>query len=443
MLLVNPSKGIAAYLKITVVIVLAAVIFSCDNSNKQISFKEAENGTLYKVHYRGNDSLKAKTDEIVTVNLQYRTDDSLIFDSKSMGTPMVFPMIKPTFKGDIYDALTLMGNGDSISFSVVADSFYLVTANLPALPEFIEPGSLMYYDIKLLNHLSSKEYHNSKSKNEKVIIQKYINDNNIVVNPTESGLYVIALEKGRGQTPVDGDMCQIYIDVQELNGHQLFTNFDNRPMDIEYGKGFDTKGFMEGLGLMHEGETAQFIVPSWIGVGSEGMDGVDAYTSLLYKVKLIAIRTVKEVNIDRKRYKEEDNREKARLKKIEPETIKKYLEKNKINFQPTASGLYFKEIQAGNGLIPDSGKSVTMEYVHYDLDGNVLQSSYSDNQPFTFVFGTKAVIKGWEEAIGKMSKGSKAWILVPSKLGYGDYQRTKEIKPYSPLVFEIEVTEIK
>lgn len=443
MLLVNPSTGIATYLKITVVIVLAAVIFSCDNGNSRNDFTEDENGTLYKVYYQGNDSSKAITGEIVTVNLQYRIGDSVIFDSKSFETPMSFPMIKPTFKGDIYDALSLMGTGDSISFAVVADSFYLVTANLPTLPDFIETGSLMYYDIKLLDHISSQEYHNRRSLDEKVILQKYINDNELSVNPTQSGLYVIPLEKGRGRTPVYGDMCQIYIEVQELNGPILYTNFGIRPMDIDYGKSFDTEGFMEGLGLMHVGETAQFIVPSWIGVGSGGRDGVDGYKTLLYKVKLIAIRTIEEVNADRKRYKEEDNREKERLRKIEPETIKNYLEKNNIDIKPTASGLYFHELNSGNGILPDSGTSITMEYVHYDLDGNVLQSSYADKQPFTFVYGTKAVIKGWEEAIGMMSKGSKAWILVPSKLGYGDYQRRNEIKPYSPLVFEIEVTGMK
>ena len=439
-----PLKGDESYKKITVVILLATVIFSCVNSNDPNGFKKSGNGTLYKVHYRGNDTTKITEGEIVTVNIQYRTDDTLIFSSIDSDNPMTFPVIQPTFKGDLYESLTLMGTGDSMSIAVVADSFYLETAKLPSLPEFIKPGSYLYYDIKVIEHLTTQEYQHKKSKEEKVKLQNYINNNDISVEPTESGLYIIQTEKGRGtKTPVPGDMCQIYIEVKELNGNELYSNFGERPLDIEYGKGFDTKGFTEGLGLLHEGETAMFIVPSWLGVGSQGMDGVDAFTTLLYKVKLIAIRTLEEVQADRKRYKEEDEKEKARLKKIEPEVIQNYLKTNNIYLDSTETGLYFKELKSGNGIFPDSGSIVTVEYIHYDLNGNVIQSSYEDDKPFSFVVGTGAVIKGWEEAIGKMSKGSKAWMLIPSKLGYRGYQRTKEIKPYSPLVFELEVTDVK
>ncbi len=62
--------------------------------------------------------------------------------------------------------------------------------------------------------------------------------------------------------------------------------------------------------------------------------------------------------------------------------------------------------------------------------------------PFTYIVGTGAVIKGWEEAVQKMKVGGKAWLLVPSKLGWGNSQRVKDIKAYSPLVFEIELISI-
>ena len=436
---------------ITVVILFATVIFSCSDS-KFSDYTTADNGTLYKVHSRGNDSTKALESEIVTVKLSYRLKDSVLFNSNtSENGTMRFPITKHLFKGDLYDALTLMGTGDSISFVVVADSFYLKSAALTKLPEFVEPGSHLIYDIKLLKHISGAEWqveldqiNKTKQKEEKVQLQQYLVKNKIFTDPTSTGLYFIPIKKGRGAKPDTGDMCQVYISVKELNSDDLlYSNFGERPMDVEYGKGFDTKGFREGLGMLQPGGSATLLVPSWIGVGSSGMEVVAPYTTLIYEVELLAIRSLEEVKKDRARYKKEQEAEKERLKEEEPLKISNYLKKNNITIEPTESGLYFKELIAGSGDYPVDGNSVTIQYIHYDLDGNILQSSYEDETPFTYIVGTGAVIKGWEEAVKLMRKGGKAWMLLPSSIGYGDYQRKKEVKPYSPLVFELELIDLK
>lgn len=437
------------FVSITVVMFLATVIFSCSNNGSN-GFNTADNGTLYKVHYRGSDTSKAVESEIVTVNLAYRLGDSLLFNSSTLGEPMKFPVIKPLFKGDLYDALTLMGTGDSLTISVVADSFYLKTANLSELPEFVEPGSNIFYEIKLLNHISNADYQveldgirKEDEKQERILLQNYLINNNINVDPTASGLYFIPIEKGRGGTPDTGSMCQIFLWVKQLDGTELFTNFDERALDVEYGKSFDTKGFMEGLGLLRVGGKAQFIVPSWIGVGSTGMDMVPPFTTLIYEVKLQAIRSLEEVNKDRERHEKEQKAENLRLKKEEPARISSYLKKNNISIQPLESGLYFKELVAGKGDCPVDGDTVTVEYIHYNLNGDLLQSSYADNTPFSYVVGTDAVIDGWEEAVKLMKKGGKSWMLIPSKIGWGDMQRTKDIKPFTPLIFELELVDVK
>ena len=163
----------------------------------------------------------------------------------------------------------------------------------------------------------------------------------------------------------------------------------------------------------------------------------------IYEVKLEAIRSLEEVQKDRERYKKEKEIENQRLKKAEPAKISNYIKKNNIDIQPLESGLYFEALVAGKGDNAVDGNTVTVEYIHYDLDGIVLQSSYADNTPFIFVVGTGAVIDGWEEAVKLMKKGGKAWMLIPSKIGWKDQERTKDIKPYSPLVFELEVVDIK
>ena len=62
-------------------------------------------------------------------------------------------------------------------------------------------------------------------------------------------------------------------------------------------------------------------------------------------------------------------------------------------------------------------------------------------QPATF--GVNQVIKGWQEALQLMPKGSKWRLFVPYDLAYGDRGAGGKIGPYAALVFEVELIDIK
>ena len=51
------------------------------------------------------------------------------------------------------------------------------------------------------------------------------------------------------------------------------------------------------------------------------------------------------------------------------------------------------------------------------------------------------VFAGWEEAVPLMKRGGKAKIIVPSALAYRERGNGKEVGPYEPLVFELELLE--
>ncbi len=282
---------------ISIIVVIATFLSSCSSDGPK-GFDTAENGTLLKVHYRGDDPSKALETEVVTANMSYRLGDSVLFNSNMLDTDMIFPVAKHMFKGDIYDALKLMGTGDSITVAVVADSFYLKTASLSELPEFVVPGSYIYYDIKLLKHVSNDVFQKELAENlkklkteEKVLLNEFLMKNEINIKPTASGLYFIPINTGTGNTPDSGNVCQVYLSVKQIDGVELFSNFGGEPLDVIYGSMFDTKGFMEGLGMLKAGGISQFIVPSWIGFGKSGMQMVVPFTTLIYDVKLEAIKT--------------------------------------------------------------------------------------------------------------------------------------------------------
>jgi len=52
------------------------------------------------------------------------------------------------------------------------------------------------------------------------------------------------------------------------------------------------------------------------------------------------------------------------------------------------------------------------------------------------------VIPGWTEALTMMPVGSKWELYIPYDLAYGNRQAGEKIKPFSTLVFEVELISI-
>ena len=106
------------------------------------------------------------------------------------------------------------------------------------------------------------------------------------------------------------------------------------------------------------------------------------------------------------------------------------------------SGVLYKVIKEGTGEMPKDTSTVKVHYEGKTIDGTVFDSSYQRKEPTTF--RANQVIKGWTEALTHMPVGSTWEIYVPQELAYGPRQSGPkgEIKPFSPLVFKIELISI-
>lgn len=113
--------------------------------------------------------------------------------------------------------------------------------------------------------------------------------------------------------------------------------------------------------------------------------------------------------------------------------------KSKEGVVTLPSGLQYKIVKEGTGAKPTPADRVTVHYHGTLIDGTVFDSSVDQGKPATF--GVTQVIPGWTEALQLMPVGSK-WILyIPADLGYGA-RATGNIKPYSTLIFEVELLSI-
>lgn len=121
----------------------------------------------------------------------------------------------------------------------------------------------------------------------------------------------------------------------------------------------------------------------------------------------------------------------------------KFLAENKAKegVKTTESGLQYKVITEGKGEIPADTCKVKVNYKGTLIDGTEFDSSYKRNEPSTF--RANQVIKGWTEALTMMPVGSKWELYIPQELAYGARESGNQIKPFSTLIFEVELLGIE
>lgn len=106
------------------------------------------------------------------------------------------------------------------------------------------------------------------------------------------------------------------------------------------------------------------------------------------------------------------------------------------------SGLQYKVLVKGTGEVPTERDEVTVKYEGRLIDGTVFDSSY-ERKDQTNTFRPSQVIKGWSEALLMMPVGSKWELYIPYNLAYGERGAGSKIKPYSALVFTVEMVGVK
>jgi FKBP-type peptidyl-prolyl cis-trans isomerase len=302
------------------------------NSFDYRAFKSYPSGLWYQYHRQNPEGRTGNTDDVMFCTMRVWLKggkygpDSLMFNSFDMpdyGDGLkLMDLNEPKYQGDISEGLKYMHVGDSASFIVPADSFFLVTAEQPQLPDGIAPGSELIFSLGAVDFKTIEETMNL---------------------------------------------------------------------------------FMDTTAIYDEGE----YVP------------VDSNAGLWYEVEKMENMTNELI------------------------LIASYIKENNIKSVARASGLIFVDVAKGRGAFPAGGKQVTVHYSGSFLNGEIFDSSYDRNEPFTFTLGVGEVIKGWDEGIALLKTGGKARLIIPSNLAYGEEGAGGIIPPYTPLVFDVELLNIE
>ena len=109
--------------------------------------------------------------------------------------------------------------------------------------------------------------------------------------------------------------------------------------------------------------------------------------------------------------------------------------------QVLASGVQYEIMTEGNGPKPKATDKVRVHYHGTLIDGKVFDSSVERGQ--TISFPVNGVIAGWQEILQLMPVGSKWKVYIPYDQAYGERGAGADIKPFSALIFEIDLIGIE
>lgn len=105
------------------------------------------------------------------------------------------------------------------------------------------------------------------------------------------------------------------------------------------------------------------------------------------------------------------------------------------------SGLQYKIITPGTGRSPKADEYAVVNYIGRHADGREVDNSYKFGKPVTVPIA--GLIPGWAEALQLMKTGAKWDLYIPAKLAYGAEGVPGFIGPNEPLVFEVELVNIR
>ncbi len=278
-------------------LIIITTVLSCSNNK---SYKKDKTGIEYKFFEHNANAEKPKYGDILVLSMTYAVadNDSIIFDTREVDSDFKMRFKTDTYPGgSINDCFNMMNVGDSASFLIDAEMFYINTKNQDP-PKFIKKGSKLKFNIKIKRIFSYKKYKKEREKviikdqkEEEMILKSFLQHESIKTKPTKSGLYYIEEKKGTGKKPKAGDKVIVNYTGTFVSGKVFDSTFmRNEPFEFTYGVGEVIQGWEEGLSYMKEGGKAQLIIPSYLAYGKKGYPGLIApNTTLIFEIELIKV----------------------------------------------------------------------------------------------------------------------------------------------------------
>lgn len=242
---------------------------------------------------------KPQPGETVLVNHDTYVGDSLLASTlKSLGGPREYTMMAkenlPKRVPAIYDALLLMGEGDSATIYEKIDTFLR-----KFIPESLKNAEEVRYEIVLVDVITQAEKEKQVSEAEAKFQSVQNKAQEIVKNyaagqlgsqltTTASGLKVLIENKGDGAAVQKGEGVKVHYYGCLTNGKMFDNSYQRgKPYPFPAGVGQMIPGFDEGVMLLNHGGTGFFFIPAKLGYGDQPAGDIPPNSELVFYVEVI------------------------------------------------------------------------------------------------------------------------------------------------------------
>ena len=239
------------------------------------------------------------------------------------------------------------------------------------------------------------------------------------IRTPEDIFYAISKTNPTGRKPLENEYCKVRYIVTKLDGTVTDSTAIVRNIPLTFLYTSNSNSLVRyATSFMKEGESSVFVFPST----------TNSTEPVAMNLTLLSTRN-------------------------EMEQLNEYVQTNfnRIPLKTTASGLrYVLTKTSASGDTAKLGKTATVNYTGKFLyqfksaDGNgfPIYTDKFDSGIFSLVVGAGGTVAGFEESVKLMKVGDKGTFIFPSVLGYGTMGRGN-IQPYTPLLFEIEITAVR
>jgi FKBP-type peptidyl-prolyl cis-trans isomerase FkpA len=279
-------------------------------------------------------------------------------------------------------------------------------------------------------------------------------------NKGDGGLLYKIVDDKSGPSIKEGDFMVFNYTVKNDADSVMQTTFDKgqpQPLTMPSLKGQPKGNIMSVFSLLSEGDSA--IIKVNIDTMTKGhprpKELKGKYIVYVIKMEKVIAKGNLSDQVFQGRVQDYQKSIAEAAKTKEPGLIKKYIADNNLKVTTTPSGLNYVVTTQGSGPLPAVGDTVVVNYTGKFLNGKAFETSVKSDavkyklpispmnpyKPIRFPVGVQGMIQGWNEGFLLFNKGTKATLVIPSNLAYGQ-QGSQIMPPYTPLVFDVELVDI-
>ncbi len=259
----------------------------------------------------------------------------------------------------------------------------------------------------------------------------------------------------------EGDFVSVWAIQKTEDDSVMYSSYDyDRPSFLSLQKPAFKGDLYTAIGMLSEGDSATFKINLDSLTQKSGAPRPanikGKYMIYTLKVDKVIPKGKSTDQVFQAKVEEFFKAETEKAKKNESARIAAFIKKEDLKPTVTASGLNYVISKESKGATAKPGDTVEVNYTGKFLSGKVFDTSYEKvakesgsymqgrpYQPIKLPVGVgSGIIAGWDEALLLLPQGTKATLVLPSKLAYGEQGSQPAIPPFTPLVFDVEIMKV-